>query len=127
MPVPSTRAGRLDKWYLLRDKLKPRLDELPHLQVDHAGFEQELVQLVRLDQQQETITAELRETTRLRDESETRASKHRNRLVAGLQHHFGHESEKLIEFGINPRKRRSRRKKSDNAPEAAAKAAKSAA
>jgi len=33
-----------------------------------------------------------------------------NRVVAGLQAHFGPESERLIEFGIPPRKRRKRRK-----------------
>lgn len=39
-----------------------------------------------------------------------------NRLVAGLQAHFGPEHERLIAFGVPPRRRRPNRKKGPAVP-----------
>jgi septal ring factor EnvC (AmiA/AmiB activator) len=61
------------------------------------------------------------------------AGKARNRLVAGLQSAFDHESDKLLEFGVKPRARRSNlrltalQKAENAAARAAARAAKLAA
>lgn len=122
MPAPKTLAGRMVLWIQLRDRARPLLAEVPHLQSDHTTFELELAGLLALDQQQETVTASLRETTRLRDEAVERVNELRNRLAAGLQAHFGPKSEKLIEFGVSPRKKRARRRKGEE-PQAAPDAA----
>jgi hypothetical protein len=123
MPTPNSLADKLKDWSQLRDRIKPLLGEVPHLQSDHAAFELELAGLIALDQRQEAITAELRRTTRLRDEAVERARKLRNRLSAGLQSHFGPESEQLIEFAVSPRKKRSRRTKGEKPPAAGGAAA----
>lgn len=116
MPSPNSLADRLKLRTLLRDRVRPLLGELTHLATDHATFEQELASLVTLDQLQQSLTADLRETTRLRDEADGRVTKIRNRLAAGLQAQYGPDSEKLIEFGINPRRRRRGRKKEEEPP-----------
>ncbi len=113
MPFPNSLAERLKGWILLRDRMKPILADVPHLQADFAAFETELATLISLDQQQESITARLRDTTKLRGQSDVRVNKLRNRLAPGLQAHLGPDSELLLEFGITPRKRRRRRKKEE--------------
>jgi len=110
VPIPRSLADRLKKWEQLRDKVPTVLEETPHLREEHTNFDQALKQLVLFEHQQETATARLREATRLRDEQDKRVRLLNNRLVAGLQAHFGPESERLIEFAIPPRRRRRRRK-----------------
>lgn len=108
---PRSLADRLKKWEQLRDTVPGVLEEAPHLRDDHATFDQALKQMVALEHEQEAATARLREATRLRDEQDERMRLLKNRLVAGLQAHFGPESERLIEFSIPPRRKRTRRRK----------------
>ncbi|HVF58669.1 MAG TPA: hypothetical protein VNJ70_02480 [Thermoanaerobaculia bacterium] len=110
VPIPRSLADRLKKWEQLRDKVPTVLEQTPHLREEHANFDQALKQLVLFEHEQEAATARLREATRLRDEQDNRVRLLNNRLVAGLQAHFGPESERLIEFAIPPRRRRRRRK-----------------
>lgn len=110
VPVTRSYADRLKKWEQLRDAIPKVFEEAPFLREDHAAFDQALKQLVELEHEQEAATARLREATRLRVEQDDRVRLLNNRLVAGLQAHYGPESERLIEYHIPPRKRRRRRK-----------------
>jgi len=116
VPSPKSLADRLKKWEQLRDTVPQVLAEAPHMQTDHTDFDQALKALVLLEHDQEAATARLREATRRRDEQAVRVRLLNNRLVAGLQAHFGPEHERLIAFGVPPRRRRANRKKGPAVP-----------
>jgi DNA repair ATPase RecN len=108
--MPNSLADKFKRWGQLGERAKLVLDQAPGVAPNHKALEEELARLVALEHEHGSITAKLRKATRLRDEAAERVRKLRNRVVAGLQAHFGPESEELIEYGVSPRKRRVRRK-----------------
>jgi septal ring factor EnvC (AmiA/AmiB activator) len=122
-------AARLNDWQKLVDNLKPHLAEMPNLAADHATLTGLIDQTLALQGQQDVHLASLRDVVSQRNELAKQARKARNRLAAGLQSAFDHESDKLIEFGVKPRARRSslRLTPLEKAENAAARAAAKAA
>jgi hypothetical protein len=108
---PNSLADRLKRWEQLRDTVPSILEQAPHMREDYTAFAAALATLIELEHTQEASTARLREATRLRDEQDIRVRLLNNKVVAGLQAQFGPEQERLIEFGIPPRRRRKPRKK----------------
>jgi septal ring factor EnvC (AmiA/AmiB activator) len=124
---------RLNDWQALVDNLKPHLAELPNLAADHAALTGLIDQTRALQAQQDLHLASVRDVVTQKNALAAQAGKARNRLVAGLQSAFDHESDKLLEFGVKPRARRSNlrltalQKAENAAARAAARAAKLAA
>ena len=98
---------RLNDWQALVDNLKPHLTDLPNLAADHATLTNLVEQTRALQAQQDLHLASVRDVVTQKNALAAQARKARNRLVAGLQSVFDHESDKLLEFGVKPRARRS--------------------
>jgi hypothetical protein len=107
----STNPERIARWKVMSVGLKPVLNELPLLAPLHTELEEVILQSEQLDARSEALNAETREVNRLRDELVKRGDELRSRLGASLQTVHGFKSEKLIEFGITPRKSRGRDRK----------------
>jgi hypothetical protein len=96
----SKRIGALEA---LVTNAKPLLPEMPHLSEPTEELETLLVELKGLESLQDVHKAQLRETNARRIALEKQTRDLRNRLIRGLQSRFGLASQKLLEFGINPR------------------------
>ena len=100
----------------------PLLPEMPHLSGVHTELAGIITRSEELDARHEALKAETRELNRIRLELARTGDDLRNRLGAALQTVHGFKSEKLIEFGLKPRRARGRDKKprtSRKAPAAA--------
>lgn len=86
----------------LHTSLIPHLADLPHLAQDHAALEPILAEVKVLENKQDQAKAQLREVNRRRIELEKEGRKVRNRLASSLRGAFGPESEKLLEFRVQP-------------------------
>ena len=103
-----TKPERIARWKVIAAGLKPQLAELPLLDPLHAELESIILQSEELDARHEALKAETQDLNRTRDELAVRGDELRNRLAATLQTVHGFQSEKLIEFGIQPRRPRGR-------------------
>jgi hypothetical protein len=104
----STLPERIARWKVIKSGLEPLLPEMPHLAGLHGELGAAIDQSEELDARNEALKAEARENTRLREELGKTGDDLRNRLGAALKTHFGFKSEKLLEFGILPRRTRGR-------------------
>ena len=91
--------------------LKALLPEMPHLTEMHGELEKAILQSEELDARHEALKSETREVNRTREELAKTGDDLRKRLGASLQTAYGFQSEKLIEFGIPPRRTRGRDRK----------------
>jgi hypothetical protein len=96
----SKKIGALEA---LITNAKPLLPEMPHLSEPTEGLETLLAELKALESLQDVHKAQLRETNARRIGLEKQTRDLRNRVVRGLQSRYGLASQKLLEFGINPR------------------------
>lgn len=107
MPTRNFQA-QLSRWEVLNTNLKTHLDQLPHLQPGQLELEQKIAEGKVLDAQQSQLTAALRQTVVRRQNLEKETNHLREFLDSGLRHAFGTTSQKLHEFEIRPRIRRTR-------------------
>lgn len=96
----SKKIGALEA---LITNARPLLPEMPHLSEPTEGLETLLAELKALESLQDVHKAQLRETNARRIALEKQTRDLRNRVVRGLQSWYGLASQKLLEFGINPR------------------------
>lgn len=118
-----TRAsgpGSMNDIYIRQDKLatnlRPYLAELPHAAADHAELEAVLARIKTSFSEQEVHTRRIAQLIAGRKADLQAAQDLRSRITALLQGRFGPTSERLLEFGIKPRKRRGRPKPKETAP-----------
>jgi hypothetical protein len=104
----SSNPERIARWKVMTAGLKPQLGDLPLLAPLHAELESAILQSEELDARHEALKAETREVNRLRDELAKKGDDLRSRMAATLQTIHGFKSEKLIEFGVQPRRTRGR-------------------
>ena len=107
----STMPERIARWKVIVAGLKPLLPEMPHLAGLHADLERAISQSEELDTRSEALKAESREVNRMREDIARNGDDLRNRLGASLKTLHGFGSEKLIEFGLQPRRTRGRDRK----------------
>lgn len=107
----NTIPERVSRWKLMTGGLTPLLPEMPYLTEMHTDLETTATQLEELDRRHEALKAETREINRLRGELVRTGDDLRSRLGAALKTRHGFKSEKLIEFGLQPRRTRSRETK----------------
>lgn len=107
----STVPERIARWKVMSAGLKPLLGEMPHLATMHSELENVTLQSEELDARSEALKAESREVNRLREELAKTGDDLRLRLAAALQNVHGFRSEKLLEFGVKPRRTRGKDRK----------------
>jgi hypothetical protein len=106
----SSIPERIARWKVISAGLKPLLAGMPHLADLHGELEQIIAQSEVLDARAEALKAESREVNANREALARSGDDLRGRLGASLQTTYGFQSEKLIEFGLKPRKARGRDK-----------------
>ena len=104
----NTNPERIARWKVMTAALEPQLGDLPLLAPLHAELKDVTLQSEDLDARHEALKAETREVNRKRDELAKKGDDLRARLAASLQTVHGFRSEKLIEFGVQPRRVRGR-------------------
>jgi len=96
--------------------LQPQLDKLPQL----TGRYNELVKMASdadvLETRQAQLTADLQEVNHQRRDLLKSGEDLRNRIGAALKAEHGFTSERLLEFGLKPRRSRGRSKKTTEQP-----------
>jgi hypothetical protein len=107
----SSIPERIARWKVISAGLRPLLTDMPHLAALHADLERIITQAEDLDVRAEALKAESREVNNNREALARSGDDLRGRLGAALQTTYGFKSEKLIEFGLKPRKARGRDKK----------------
>ncbi|HEY2294580.1 MAG TPA: hypothetical protein VGM86_28095 [Thermoanaerobaculia bacterium] len=106
----STVPERIARWKVISAGLKPLLGTMPHLADLHGQLEQVIAQSEELDARAEALKAESRAVNANREALAKSGDDLRGRLGASLQTTYGFKNEKLIEFGLKPRKARGRDK-----------------
>ena len=106
----STIPERIARWKVISAGLKPLLTDMPHLADLHGQLEKVITQSEELDARAEALKAESRAVNANRTALAKSGDDLRARLAASLQTTYGFKSEKLIEFGLQPRKARGRDK-----------------
>jgi hypothetical protein len=107
----STNPEKIARWKVIATGLKPLLGEMPHLADLHGQLEKVITQSEELDARSEALKAESREVNKTRVTLAKTGDDLRKRLAASLKTSYGFGSEKLIEFGVQPTRPRSRDKK----------------
>jgi hypothetical protein len=95
---------------LLKDTIEPLLTEMPHLAPEHTELGSFLDNIRTLRTRQQELTGQLRQTTRLRRETEQKGQDLRSRVAAQLRGKLGFKNEQLLKFGVPPRRKAVRRK-----------------
>lgn len=106
-----SKPERIARWKVMAAGLEPQLQELPLIVPLHTELKGIILQSEELDARHEALKAETQEINRTRDELAARGDELRNRLASALKTVHGFNSEKLIEFGIQPKRVRGRDKK----------------
>jgi len=112
----NTMPERIARWKVLNVSLSPQLPEVPHLTSFHGELHGAIQESEVLDARHEALKAESREVNRRREELGKIGDDLRNRIGASLQTLYGFKSEKLIEFGLKPRRTRGRARKPEVRP-----------
>jgi hypothetical protein len=106
----SSVPERIARWKVIAAGLTPQLAEMPHLAELHTELARIIGESEALDARHEALKAETREINRVRSELARSGDDVRNRLGAALRTLHGFDSEKLIEYGLKPRRPRGRDK-----------------
>ena len=106
-------AERVSRWDTLVSNLEPALGELPHLASYVTELKGMLIQARELGHRQDSLRAQAQDNNVTLTDLAVQGDKLRRRLGAALNAQFGFTSEKLLQFGIRPRRLPVRRKKGE--------------
>ncbi|HYU30855.1 MAG TPA: hypothetical protein VEW48_01715 [Thermoanaerobaculia bacterium] len=115
-----SKPERVARWKVMITGVEAQLGEIPLLVPLHTELKGITLQSDELDARQAALKAESQEINRVRAELGTRGDDLRNRIAAALKMVHGFDSERLLEFGIQPKRVRGRDKqarKRRNQPE----------
>lgn len=116
MPVrPMTYGESVVTWQAMADSVARRLEEMPQLRELHTGLQALIDRALALEAQRDQCNARLRAVNQERRTALAEGRDLRNRVAALLQGYLGLESERLLEFGVTPRKRNPRRRRKAHA------------
>jgi hypothetical protein len=125
MSKSKSYKENLVDWQTLADNLAPRLGDMPHLAADQKALADLVTQAHTLQDQRDAHKASLQDINKQRQTLAVQAKRVQNRLSASLRGTFDPDSEKLVEFGVKPRRktvRRTREAKLASAQKAATRA-----
>ncbi len=103
-------------WVLVSTNLKPHLADMPQVQPLNVELEALIGEAHDVDGRLELARGQARDLTHQRQDIEKRGEALRLRIASHLRGTFGFTSEQLVQFGINPRPRVTRRKKTAETP-----------
>jgi hypothetical protein len=109
--LSSLTSEKIGNWKLITTAFRPHLEKLAPFAGQHSGLENLTVEAESLQVRQKALRAELQDLNRRRAEVAKTGEELRTRLAAVLQAELGFTSEKLIEFGVKPRRPRVRSRK----------------
>ena len=109
-------SKKITNWDLTNTNVKPHLAEMPQVQPLQVELEAVIAEGRALDSQQEVARSQARDLNNQRLDIEKRGENLRRRIASHLRGTFGFTSEQLIQFGVNPRPRNTRRKKAEGKP-----------
>jgi len=106
-----SQPERKAQWKVMTAGLEPQLEEFPLLVPLHTELKGITLRSDELDARQAALKAESQEINRVRGELAARGDDLRNRIAATLKTVHGFDSERLLEFGVQPKRVRGRDKK----------------
>jgi len=109
-------SEKITNWDLTSTNVKPHLADMPQVVPLQTELESVVVEARGLDSRQELARSQARDLTRQRQDIEKRGENLRRRIASHLRGTFGFTSEQLVQFGVNPRPRVTRRKKPVETP-----------
>ena len=109
MSKSKSYKENLVDWQTLAENLAPRLTDLPHLAADQKALADLVAQAHTMQDQRDAHKASLQDLNKQRQALAAQAKRVQNRLGLGLQNAFDVDSEKLVEFGVKPRRKKVRR------------------
>lgn len=98
----QTYAVILHKLELRVKSLAANIEEFPHLKEPLARLGEMLEVLKSLIAEQARLTAQRQEVSKQVAEMSSQAQKLMTFLDAGVKQHYGHRSERLTEYGLQP-------------------------
>jgi chromosome segregation ATPase len=110
-----TLAKLIADWDLLNTALQSHLTDLPFLKDKAAELDALVAEAKEMDTQQQDLRGALQETVRQRQELEKRGKDLHLRVAALLRGSLGFDNQKLLGFGLKPRRPR-RKKTPEDAP-----------
>jgi hypothetical protein len=114
---PKSSGETLTVWDTLSTTARPHLSDNPQAAADQTSFETAIADIKEANALQDSLTAQLRDSIKSRQEKTRQARVLRNRLVAHLQSKFGPDNEMLRQFGLRPKGLIGRRKPAQPVPE----------
>ena|SRR6478672_8873637 len=105
-------SNRITSWDLTSTSVKPHVADMPQVQPLLAELDALIPDARSLDGRMELARSQARDLTKQRHDIEKQGENLRRRIASHLRGSFGFTSEQLGQFGINPRPRVIRRKKS---------------
>jgi hypothetical protein len=130
MSKSKSYKENLVDWQTLVDNLSPHLGDLPQVAADQKMLADLVTQAHALQDQRDAIKASLQDLNKQRLGLAAQAKRAQTRIASSLRGAFDPDSEKLVAFGVKPRRktvRRSHAAKLESAQKAAARAAARAA
>jgi hypothetical protein len=100
--MPKNKLETLGSLQRLNDALAAKAEETQELAASRATFDAKVTLIHGLVQQQATLTADKQEVTRQFQEALIEAQRQATVLRAALRFHYGPDSERLVEFGLQP-------------------------
>jgi hypothetical protein len=119
--IGNSYSDKISRWKVLITNTRDEVAPVPKLAVLHAELESLLTQVEELEIQQGGMKADLQELNQKRVQILGDGEALRTRLAAALRATHGFDSERLLEFGIRPRRRPRRSPAPDPPPVEASK------
>jgi hypothetical protein len=110
------KAGTLDGWERLATSMGANPAQFPNLETERAQLVQLLLLARELVLQQAAFTANKQDVAKRLDTLLTDGRKLATFLRVGVKQKLGNRSEKILEFGIQPLRTRSRKLKATSPP-----------
>lgn len=104
----ASYAGIVTSWSKLAASLATNAGDLPHLEAHRQLLETLLEDAQALSSEQAQRTAEKQDVTKRLQDVLDQGQKLATFLRTGVRQHFGNRSEKLVEFGLQPFRSRSK-------------------
>src|SRR3954470_4665460 len=109
-------GAKSTNWVWVSTTLKRQRADMPQVQPLNAELEVLIGEAHDVDGRLELARGQARDLTHQRQDIQKRGEALRLRIASHLRGTFGFTSEQLVQFGINPRPRVTRRKKPEDKP-----------
>lgn len=120
MITPTSIPDFTDDWQQLLGAYVANASELQSVESLSQELTTTLAELQELGVQEKASRSERQQFTKRRQEAMARGKELASRLRAGVKSVYGPKSEKLVEFGVKPFRRRTRKEKEPQPAPAAA-------